>query len=146
MSDRVDAARGSHVGGDSFPDLERICREAGIDPAGIGESGELEAVLAALEMEIEARERREIESMQKMMQKLGRLSHKINNPLTSLLGRAQLLRVSRVTDPKVGKAAAVIEESAKRIADYVRELANVVSEGREKVASRLRTMESKSGE
>jgi signal transduction histidine kinase len=146
MSDRGDAGQELQTVDCSFPDLDRLCRAAGIDPAGIGENEELEAVLAALEAEITARERRDIERMQEMMQKLGMLSHKINNPLTSLLGRAQLLRVSKDTDPKVGKAAEVIEESARRIADHIRELANLVSEGRELAANKLRTMEGRQGE
>jgi signal transduction histidine kinase len=123
-------------------DLYARCRTHGIDPAVIGEGRDLEMVLAELESAIEARERHQIEIMQEMMQTLGMLSHKINNPLTSLLGRAQLLRVSTETDPKTRKAAEVIEESARRIADYVRELANVVSESRNKINRRLREMES----
>ena len=122
--------------------LHERCRNHGIDPAVLGEGRDLEMVLAELETAIEARERHQIEIMQEMMQTLGMLSHKINNPLTSLLGRAQLLRVSKETDPKTRKAAEVIEESARRIADYIRELANVVSESRNKVNSRLREMES----
>jgi len=63
--------------------------------------------------------------------KLAKLSHKINNPLTSLIGRAQLLRQRDDTDPYVRRAAEVIEESSKRIANYVRELTAVVKERRE---------------
>jgi signal transduction histidine kinase len=126
--------------------LHERCRTHGIDPALISDGGELESVLAKLEAAIETRERHQIEIMQDMMQKLGMLSHKINNPLTSLLGRVQLLRASREADPKTRKAAEVIEESARRIADYIRELANVVSEGREQVTRRLRAMESDSGQ
>jgi signal transduction histidine kinase len=127
-------------------DLYERCRTHGIDPAVLDEGRDLEMVLAELETAIEARERHQIEIMQEMMQTLGMLSHKINNPLTSLLGRAQLLRVSRETDPKTRKAAEVIEESARRIADYVRELANVVSESRNRVNRRLREMESGTGD
>jgi signal transduction histidine kinase len=64
------------------------------------------------------------------------LSHKINNPLTVLLGRAQMLK-QRVEDLDVAKAAEVIEQSSKRIADYIRELAEVVKEGREESLERL---------
>ena len=122
-------------------DLYERCRTHGIDPVVITEGGDLETVLSELESAIETRERHQIEIMQELMETLGMLSHKINNPLTSLLGRAQLLRVGRQTDSKVAKAAEVIEESAKRVADCIRELANVVSEGREQVACRLREME-----
>jgi signal transduction histidine kinase len=64
-------------------------------------------------------------------EKLAKLSHKINNPLTSLIGRAQLLRQRDDADPYVRRAAEVIEESSKRIATYVRELTAVVKERRE---------------
>jgi len=123
------------------PDLNERCRTHGIDPALIGAGQDMEMVLAELESAIEARERHLIALMQEMMETLGILSHKINNPLTSLLGRAQLLRVSGETDPKTRKAAEVIEESARRIAEYIRELANVVSDNRQEVARRLREIE-----
>lgn len=66
------------------------------------------------------------------MDRVGMICHQINNPLTALLGRAQILRMKPTTDPHVKKAAAVIEESARRIADDVRELAAVVKAEREK--------------
>ena len=61
---------------------------------------------------------------------LADLAHKINNPLTSLLGRAQILKLKLDTDPALRKAADVVEESARRIADHVRELAGVVRDTR----------------
>jgi signal transduction histidine kinase len=61
---------------------------------------------------------------------LGALSHQINNPLTALLGRAQILQSRPGTDPAVVKAAHVIEQSAQRVADLIRELAQVVKNGR----------------
>ncbi len=61
---------------------------------------------------------------------LADLAHKINNPLTSLLGRAQILKLKLDTDPGLRKAADVVEESARRIADHVRELAGVVRDTR----------------
>ncbi len=61
---------------------------------------------------------------------LADLTHKINNPLTSLLGRAQILKLKLDTDPQLRKAADVVEESAKRIADHIREFANVVRDTR----------------
>jgi signal transduction histidine kinase len=157
MSDKSGAACGSCNGECSVPDLEEICRAHGIDPAVIGDEKDIvsvldrmleamsrkrrDEVLSALEAELEARERRQIESIQEMMQALGSLSHKINNPLTSLLGRAQLLRVGEDTDPKTRRAAEVIEDSAKRIAGYIRELAGVISQGNEQAAGRLREMQ-----
>jgi len=61
---------------------------------------------------------------------LADLSHKINNPLTSLLGRAQLLRQRENTDPYVVRAAEVIEECSRRIADHLREISSLVKEHR----------------
>jgi len=61
---------------------------------------------------------------------LADLSHKINNPLTSLLGRAQLLRQRGNTDPYVVHAAEVIEECSRRIADHLREISSLVKEHR----------------
>ena len=66
------------------------------------------------------------------LDRVGMICHKINNPLTALLGRAQILRMKPTTDPHVKKAAAVIEESARRIADDVRELAGVIKSERER--------------
>ena len=63
-------------------------------------------------------------------------SHKINNPLTTLLGRAQMLKLLD-HGPQVAKTADMIEESSKRIAAYIGELALVVKEGREESLDRL---------
>lgn len=74
-------------------------------------------------------ERVRLEKLAEVLKTLSVLSHKINNPLTALLGRAQILQAQAASDPKVAKAAAVIEESSLRIADLIRELARVVKEG-----------------
>ena len=63
-----------------------------------------------------------------------KLCHKINNPLTSLMGRAQLLETRQQNDPYVQSSCQVIAESSRRIAEYVRELAQLVREGREHVS------------
>jgi len=76
-------------------------------------------------------ERVRLEKLAGVLKTLSVLSHKINNPLTALLGRAQILQAQRTTDPGVAKAAAVIEESSTRIADLIRELAQVVKDGRQ---------------
>ena len=75
-------------------------------------------------------DRERLERIVDTMVTLADLSHKINNPLTSLLGRAQILRLRLETDPAMRKAADVVEESARRIAEHVRELANVVRDTR----------------
>ncbi len=93
----------------------------------------------------ETEKRHRIEKLGEMMRTLGVLSHKINNPLTALMGRAQLLRMVK-GDPKVAKAAAVIEESAGRIADLIRELCRVVKEGREEGIEKLLELDVKGAE
>jgi len=66
---------------------------------------------------------------------LSRVCHKINNPLTSLLGRAQMLQIKLAKGDveQTGKMVQVIEESAKRVAAYVQELAQVVGQGRDEL-------------
>jgi signal transduction histidine kinase len=81
-------------------------------------------------------ERCRLERIALVMKALGVLSHKINNPLTTLLGRAQMLQMHG-DDPYVKKAAGAIEEASVRIADYIRELAEVVHEGREESLAKL---------
>lgn len=72
-----------------------------------------------------ARMEREIEET---METVARLSHKINNPLTSLMGRTQLMRRAGGQDPGVQRAADTIEEAGRRIADYIRELSILTRE------------------
>jgi signal transduction histidine kinase len=85
----------------------------------------------------EIEERHRMEKLSEILRTLSILSHKINNPLTALLGRAQMLRAMAGTDPKVLKSAAVIEESAGRIAELIRELAGVVKEGRQEAVEKV---------
>jgi len=85
-------------------------------------------------------ERHRLERLALVMKTLRALSHNINNPLTSLVGRAQMLQM-RTSDPYVIKTAGVIEESSMRIAAYIRELAEVVREGREESLEKLLTTE-----
>lgn len=80
-------------------------------------------------------EARRDERMAEMFRTLSSLSHHINNPLTTLIGRAQLLRLTGASDEATTKALRVIEESAGRVAGYVRELAQVVKESRERELS-----------
>ena len=60
-----------------------------------------------------------------------RLCHDINNPLTAVIGRAQILRMRKDSDPAALKAADAIEESAQRIAQSVRALSALVHRGRD---------------
>ena len=71
-----------------------------------------------------------VDEPERVWDQLADLSHKINNPLTSLLGRAQLLRQRKNTDPYVAHAAEVIEECSRRIADHLREISSLVKEHR----------------
>jgi signal transduction histidine kinase len=89
--------------------------------------------------EIEKRHR--LEKLGEVLKTLSVLSHKINNPLTALLGRAQLMRAYPDVDPRVKKAVSVIEESATRIAELVRELAGVVKQGKQEAVAELLSME-----
>jgi serine/threonine-protein kinase RsbW len=85
-------------------------------------------------------ERLRLEKLAEVLKTLSVLSHKINNPLTALLGRAQMLQAKKATDPSVAKAAAVIEESSLRIAELIRELAQVVKDGRQDALDELLDM------
>jgi len=89
--------------------------------------------------ELEMRHR--LEKRSEVLKTLSVLSHKINNPLTALLGRAQLVRGYPDADPRVKKAVSVIEESATRIAELVRELAGVVKQGKQEAMAELLSME-----
>src|SRR5262249_33607750 len=92
------------------------------------------------ERDREKDERHRLEKLAEVLRTLGVLSHKINNPLTALLGRAQLLKTNRSADPSILKAATVIEESSQRIADLIRELARVVKEGRQEAVEKILDM------
>jgi signal transduction histidine kinase len=85
-------------------------------------------------------ERVRLEKLAEVLKTLSVLSHKINNPLTALLGRAQILRTRQYEDPIVAKAALVIEEASLRIADLIRELAQVVKDGRQDALDELLDM------
>jgi two-component system nitrogen regulation sensor histidine kinase NtrY len=85
-------------------------------------------------------ERVRLEKLAEVLKTLSVLSHKINNPLTALLGRAQILQAKKFDDPSVAKAAAVIEDASIRIADLIRELAQVVKDGRQDAVDELLDM------
>ena len=101
------------------------------------EGGEVVLLSDITRRSLEIEERHRMEKLSEVLRTLSVLSHKINNPLTSLLGRAQMLKLAAGTDPKVLKAAAVIEESAVRIAELIRELATVVKEGRQEAVEKV---------
>ena len=70
-----------------------------------------------------------------IVDRIAEVSHRINNPLTSLVGRSQLLRRQESDPQKVSHAAAEIETAAGRVADYMRELRQVIR-GAQQVARR----------
>ena len=74
-------------------------------------------------------ERHYKEKMHGLMQTIGMLTHQINNPLTSLLGRAQILRMKSEGNEDILKAASVIEESARRIAGLIQDLSELARAG-----------------
>jgi len=79
----------------------------------------------------------QLRQLEEIFRSLSEISHKINNPLTAVMGRAQLLRGYPDTTPKVLKTAEIIEESAARIAELVREVARLVKAGQEDVLAEL---------
>jgi signal transduction histidine kinase len=85
-------------------------------------------------------ERVRLAKLAEVLKTLSVLSHKINNPLTALLGRAQILQAQRGCDPGVVKAAGVIEDASLRIADLIRELTQVVKDGRQDAVDHLLDM------
>lgn len=74
---------------------------------------------------------REREAWAERLRALGKMCHDINNPLTALMGRAQILKMRGDTDPHVKKAADTIEQSAKQVAELIRQLAHMVRQGRD---------------
>lgn len=53
------------------------------------------------------------------------LAHEINNPLTTILGEAQILTLELAGDSEAARAAKAIEEAGWRAADYVSQLINL---------------------
>jgi len=69
-----------------------------------------------------------------LMGEVAGMCHRINNPLTSLLGRAQMLQLKPDPQPEdLAKAVVVIEDSARRIAGLVQELGHLVCHGKEEL-------------
>jgi len=97
-----------------------------------GSLEEAKALLAQARQEAEWA-RAKLQKVSEILRTLSTLSHKINNPLTSLLGRVQLLKLGAEADPKTIKATGVIEESGYQIARLIKELGHVVKQGRREV-------------
>jgi len=114
-------------------------------PLGPEQGGEVALVTDVTQRARDLEERVRLEKLAEVLRTLSVLSHKINNPLTALLGRAQILQAHRSADPAITKAAAVIEESSLRIAELIRELARVVKEGRHEALDDLLDMDANAG-
>jgi signal transduction histidine kinase len=78
----------------------------------------------------------DVDTMVELLATLSTLCHKINNPLTSLMGRAQILQMKKDIDPQVSKAVLVIDESARRVAALVQELGQAVCRGKEELLTK----------
>jgi len=76
----------------------------------------------------------DVRALGELFSTLSRLCHKINNPLTSIMGRAQMLQAKVKEDDGLGKSVGVIEESSKRVAGLIQEMANLVVQGRKEFA------------
>jgi len=75
------------------------------------------------------------EELGELFDSLSRLCHQINNPLTAIMGRAQMLQMKcqRGGDEQLARSANVIEESGKRVARLVQELATLVCQSRKQM-------------
>ena len=71
--------------------------------------------------------------VEELLDQMSRMCHKINNPLTAVMGRAQMLQIKldQPANAQTEKAVRVIEESARRVAVYVEELALTACRGKE---------------
>lgn len=78
-----------------------------------------------------------LQRLEGILRDLSTISHNINNPLTALLGRAQILCATSKGDARVEKAAVVIEESATRISELARELSRTLRDARHDAAESI---------
>ena len=72
------------------------------------------------------------EKLSEVFESLSRLCHRINNPLTSIMGRSQMLQLKSPMkdDDQLTKSLGVIDESTKRMAALIQELSNTVCQAR----------------
>jgi len=90
-----------------------------------GQQGEMVLLRDVTEGESDVEPRPRDRETEDVLRAITMLAHKINNPLTALLGRAQLLRLSAGKPEDVSKGLAVIEEASQRIAALVQDLASL---------------------
>ena len=83
----------------------------------------------------ETRTELDVEKLGEVFGSLSRLCHRINNPLTSIMGRSQMLQLkfNDCENEQLAKSVGVIDESARRVAALIQELANVVCQARKEL-------------
>jgi signal transduction histidine kinase len=91
--------------------------------------GEVILIHDITERERRMEEKNYRDKMDAMLETVGMLTHQINNPLTSILGRAQILRLKGKDNPDVMKAARIVEDSARRISDMISHLSKLAEGG-----------------
>jgi len=96
-------------------------------PESVG--GEVILIHDITERERKMQEKYYIEKTDALLETIGMLTHQINNPLTSILGRAQILRLKGKDNPDVLKAATIVENSARRISDLISHLTGLAKGG-----------------
>jgi signal transduction histidine kinase len=108
-------------------------REVGPELIDQGSDPRTRQVLAELDREIS--DSGSAAGLEDLFTDLSRVCHKINNPLTSLLGRAQMLamKLQRGDAEQTEKMVEVIQESSQRVASYIQEMARIVNRGREEL-------------
>src|SRR5436305_5893860 len=105
------------------------------DKASDGKSEEMEQRLRALVAECEAR-------LTEVADLIARVRHEINNPLTGVLGQAQLLLREELT-PSSRRRIEIIEQLATRIRDIVAQLRDVQRPPKQNSESRSQNPEEK---
>jgi len=82
-------------------------------------------VRLALEKQRLEQEALKAEMYKKISETLGGVAHEINNPLTTIIGNAELLTLDKSIDYPMYKQLKVIERSAERIAEIVEKMGKV---------------------
>jgi signal transduction histidine kinase len=80
----------------------------------------MEERLTRAQQELRARERESI-----VAELAGAAAHELNQPLTSVIGYAELLRRSLLDNPQLCNAAGVIISEAERMAEIVRKVGKI---------------------
>jgi len=130
-----DVALESIESGESLQQLlDRALEECGRQVAGKAAPtrGGLRKLHGLIRLANRAQHHDDSEKLAGLFDELLVLCHKINNPLTSILGRAQIMQIKLGADTESPfvKPIRVVEESSQRIAALVVEMANLLCVGR----------------